>query len=777
MSVLADGSPTAPICIIGMAPGRDELLQDRPFVGGSGKLLWALARKAGWGRESCYILNCIGELPLGADGNPTQEQYEAYWDTFSSNLALFQGRLAVPLGGAALWRLTGLSGGIEGWRGYLVAPSECRDLTRTRTIETVYKRASKATGAKAGDPRSIREKVRAPQPLPATLEVILPTLHPAGVLRSGFATIPALAADLQRVGRALDRRLGRCRSEYVSYPVIAQGPVAFDIETGQGDAITCISLAHDIATMHLPWGSGAATTARAMLAEPNRVKIAHNVAFDAPRLARAGVVVAEPWWDTMLAAAMLQPDLYKGLNAVASMYLDCARWKHLDTIDPAGYNATDGSRTLELYHALRAELTKTNQLALFENVIMPTVPVFVRMQQRGLRLDEDRMVGWAIELQRRESAAVAEFSEFTSLSPAQSVRIAKWLYDELQLPPQHNKYGGRTVDDAAVKALLALPASETVRGALRALLQYREASKLRATYASHTSTDGCVHPSYLPASKDDDMIDPATGERVRRKGLAGTWRPTAHDPNIQNVPLEGRRLYVPHDPRAILVEADYSQIELRIAAALSGDRALLEALKGDVHEHTRQLLGCDRTRAKNVMYGTLYGAGPRKLAQLLKSYGVETSERECKALQDQLARAYPALWAWRSSVVRDVGANYHLTNPFGLRRYFWKGKDDAPAAIDYLPQSTAAMILWHVLLPLETALARLGSTILTVVHDSVLVETLPENLCVTCDILKGELEREFPQVAPGFRVPITLKRGPSWGEMKELPHDEATAPA
>lgn len=769
MSVLVDGDPTAPICLIGMAPGREELRDGRPFVGGSGRLLWSLARRAGWGRESCYILNTIGELPEGADGNPTQTQFARYWDEFNTALARFTGRILVPLGGAALWRITGLQGGIEAWRGYLVVPADCRPIPHRRTIQSIYKTSNAKRGIKKGDPRTITVKEEALQPLPPSTEIILPILHPAGVMRSGFVTLPALAADLGRVARALDQTLAPARHTYSTYPIIAQGPLAFDIETGSGDAITRIALAHDLDTMTLEWGVAAANVARSMLsADHKHPRIAHNIAFDAPRLSGAGVPVGEPWWDTMLAAAMLQPDLYKGLNAVASLYLDVPRWKHLAESEPQRYNATDATRTLELYRVLRHELEKTQQVTLFEGTIMPAVPTLVRMSQRGLKLDTGRRSEWLLELAAIEHEANLDWHQYSTLSPLQAVRIAKWLYDDLRLPEQFNKYGGRTADDTAIKTLLALPAAEPVSPALQALLRYREVSKLRATYAeTPLGDDGCVHPSYLPASKDDDSFD-ANGVRVRRKGLAGTWRPTAHDPNIQNQPLSARRLYVPHHPDFLFLEADYSQIELRVAATLSRDAALLEALKGDVHESTRSLLGCDRTRAKNVMYGTLYGAGPRKLAQLLRSHGITTTEAECRALQASLARAYPALWAWREQVVRDVSANYYLTNPFGLRRYFWRGGEDAPAAIDFLPQSTAAIIGWSIFRALDDAMTALGGALVAWVHDSALVEVPVEREANATVELHAIMEQEFSQVAPNFHVPIKIKhgkRGESWGEL------------
>lgn len=93
---MIDGSPLAPLLIIGMAPGREELANNKPFIGGSGRLLWnQLMRKASISRADCYIINTIAELPLGSDGNPTAEQYDRWWDVFNAAVALSQARVAL----------------------------------------------------------------------------------------------------------------------------------------------------------------------------------------------------------------------------------------------------------------------------------------------------------------------------------------------------------------------------------------------------------------------------------------------------------------------------------------------------------------------------------------------------------------------------------------------------------------------------------------------------------------------------------------------------------
>jgi uracil-DNA glycosylase family 4 len=745
-----------------MAPGREELQADRPLVGGSGRLFWALAKKAGIKREACYIVNTIGEWPEGADGNPTQAQYEAYWTRFDEAVGAFKGRVALLLGGAAIWRFAGLVGGVNAWRGYVVSPNEALPLAHTIEVQTVYK-TSRVGKYKKGDPRTVRCKQSSAPVIPQSVEVILPTLHPAGVMRSGFTNLPALQADLLRAERALKGTLMPYRQHYGTAAIVFANPdaVAFDIETEWPDhkVIGRIGFAGPDATWTAPWQYGH-LAARAILERPGAVKVAHNISFDLNKLEDGyGLRIADPIWDTMLAAQMLQPDLYKGLNAVASLYLDRPRWKHLGDSDPPKYNAFDASATLELYRTLRGELRETGQLELFEGTIMPAVRVLIGMTRRGIRVDEKLRPVWLEELKAKEDAALSAWSRETgAVNPASPAQLAKYLYGTLGLPPQYGKYGTVTTDVGALKDLQR--AHPERRALIQSLLDFRAAAKMRSTYAENPlGDDGCVHPGYLPGSKD---TDDGFG-----KGMAGTGRITGRDPNPQNIPQEARRIYVPHRSDMVLLEADYSQIELRVAASLSGDEGMLEALKGDLHSRTMELLNCDRTRAKNVMYGTLYGAGPRKLVQVLRQKGFDITEAEAKELQNALARAYPRLWEWRQKVVNDVAANYYLTNPFGRRRYFLRGAEDAPAAIDFLPQSTAADVLWRVLTPLEAALGEIGGALLTVVHDSVLAEVPATLVAAGAGALKRVMEQEFPEVAPGFMVPVNIKTGSNWGSMED----------
>lgn len=220
-TAMVDGDPASPLIVIGMAPGREELANGRPFVGGSGKLLWKqLAKKAGISRADCYIVNTIGEWPEGSDGNPTKAQFDKWWGAFDEAVSLSTARAAFLLGGAALYRFTGIPKGptgIEEWRGYCIERSEAGLLTRTIETQGAYKTSNKKRGITKGDPRIVKTKAVVQAPWPETVRYAIPSIHPAAILRTGLGGLPALASDSARVGRAVRGELNIFTPEWMDH--------------------------------------------------------------------------------------------------------------------------------------------------------------------------------------------------------------------------------------------------------------------------------------------------------------------------------------------------------------------------------------------------------------------------------------------------------------------------------------------------------------------------------------------------------------------------------
>jgi DNA polymerase-1 len=683
---------------------------------------------------------------------------------------------ALCLGGEAFGFLSGIRRSIVSCRGYLFDRDDCvpitiREREQIGLYRTTRKKGSETLHTK-GDPKFGMVSRQRVLDLGATLRWIIPTLSPRAIEESRFKTLPALKADLQRLQRSLDSSFRPLQFPYDELPfqsIGTDGIIAFDIETqGIGGPIDRIGVATGAGVWTSRWTANTKACFQAILDDNPTLLVGHNLAFDIPRLEAAGVQFPDTaLFDTMLAAHMLQPDLYKGLEKVASLYLDLRPWKHLSSTDEPRYNAIDVSVTLLLAERMLNLLSETGMYGHFSRVVMPALRTLMNMTRRGLKVDRIHLGGWQASLSRSLETHLAEWQAIhPTIDPHSPSQLKKLFYKDMGLPEQfeRTKEGPRvTTDEAALRALRTR-APETID----TLLAVRKTSKLRSVYATmELGRGGCVHPSYLPVSKDTDS------------GAAATGRLASSEPNIQNQPEEARRLFIPSEDDFHFIEADYSQIELRIAAARSGDVALIEALKtGDVHATTMDRVGCDRTRAKNLLYGSMYGAGPRKLATVLRQHGQAISESECADLQARLSLAYPMLWAWRQRVVSEGTTLGYLTNAFGRRRYFyhrWRDHDgtqhsgDVPEMLAYLPQSDAADILWTRLPALEAFAGEWNGHLVTTVHDSFLLEFPTENL--DRDLfrsLRSVLECEFSNIAPGFRVPVNLKMGANWGEMSVL---------
>lgn len=760
MSCQIDGNPkTAKLLVVAMAPGAEELEQDAPLVGPTGHMLWTVLAKHGMSRADCFMVNVIGELPEKKTG-PTQAQYEEYWDVVDKALQSFQGEVMLILGKDALWRTIGYTG-IEQWRGYLIEPTDELPLLKRKieVTEGVYK-----SGPKKGLPKTLK-KTKLLQPvLPPNLKWIVPTLHPSGVMRTGMATLPVFAADVDRAVRALTGSLGAPRTEYTT--VAAYDPTAnycaFDIETPNG-YIERIAIATENGTWTAPWNAETKAITQTYLADPTVIKIAQNAPFDVSWLEGAGLYVDKTnLFDTMLMAVLLQPDLPKGLNYIGSLYSDCKRHKHLSSDQPEFYNARDASQELEIFHVMKCELDKTKQWELFERIIMPGVWVFMRMSKTGMYLDPLRRDAWIKTLSKELANALARWNkQYPGINPGSHVQLKNLFYNTFKCKRRYDKYGTLTINELAlIETKLDYPEHTKI---VDLILEIRGIEKDLKTYASvQQSSDGCVHPSYLPRSKDDDRIDDE-GHKLGKE-LAGTWRPTAKGPNVQNVPKEARNMYTCRKKNHVFVEADFTAFEARILAALSKDDALKKAIDKGLHKTNMELIKVDKTRAKNGFYGWSYGAGAKTLQRTFKLKGFDISYKECRAMLNGFDTHYEKAAAWRDGQIALAKSRFYVENPFGLRRYFYtKSAGTAPANTPI--QSTAAMIMWALMPAIEATALQHNGLLVGMVHDSVEFEIPSEHLESFKENLTSVMEQEFSNIEPGFHVPIEIKVGLSWGEV------------
>jgi uracil-DNA glycosylase family 4 len=774
-TLMCDGSPHSPICIIGPAPTtQDELREGLPQVGPDGVLLWSMAARAGFSRADAYVLNTIAEWPAGPDGEPTSEQLDKYWDMFDVALSRFTGSCILLLGATAFKRVVGGTN-LLGWRGYLMPPSEWVAPLRLRHSVAFYKTNTKFHNR--GDQKVVKSKSTHAVPLPATVKFVIPTLHPYKVIKSGFKQVPVLAYDVDRAWRVTQNALTRLDFSYNPTPTSLVGDrecVAVDIETewspgGGTGVITRVGVANSHGAWSAPWNEATRAAVQLELDGVNdRYIIGHNLAFDVPVLEKHGVRVVGKLFDTMLACQMLQPDLFKGLNSAASLYLDTTRWKHLSDSQPELYNAYDVIGTYYLYRTLREGLQERGAFDHFTRRIMPALRVLIDVERDGFRVDTAAVATWKARVAAEMDAIRNEFLLlYPTLSISSPTQVAKYIWGTLA--PIH-KFKANPVRMGADEATLRrLKRTHPEIPLFDLVLRFRDAAEYWKRFNKlNPNAKGLVYPSYAPATKDDEFVD-YKGEAIKfAKGIAGTGRIQAKDPNPQQVTKDARTIFIPHQPTSVFLEFDYDSAELRVAAALSRDHRMTAALDGPINLHQLHAdeWDCTRDEAKTLVYATMYGASPAKLMLVFSIAGKQMSQERCRSLQTQFFSRYPDFAAWRQEIINSLPKNKMLRNAFGRTRYFWSPKEDTPAALDFYPQSTVADIGWSVLPDISAAIRFYKGGLRTLVHDSFLFEVAdPSKLPEVHDTLKDILQQRFDNVAPGFYLPAVAKVGPNWGRM------------
>lgn len=541
--------------------------------------------------------------------------------------------------------------------------------------------------------------------------------------------------------------------------------------------------------------------------------IGHNLPFDLPRLEAAGV----KWrhcelHDTMVGHSVLYPELAKSLNSTASMALDVERWKHLRAEEVqtrkcrlrkrrdeseeafAGrreawhaaqaaqldlhveeneareevYNRKDSHHDFEIAVNQRRALARTGQLGLFQTM-MRALPYLIDMHTRGLAVDLWERQRLLQKCARRRDIAWRLWRDVSGgAEPNSWPQVHAVLYDRWGLPRQfkdakdgegHNV----TADNEALENLLEmLPERHPNARGIKALQLFRDYDK-RIGYLA--KLEQVAHPSYAPLSKDD--AEPGRGGY--RFGAA-TGRIIAHDPPIQAWEKPMRRLFVPHDrKRRVLLALDYSQQELWIQAWLARDEALFAALRsGHVHKLHAEMLGVDRTRAKNVVYGTIFRGGARAVQHQCKMRGFKVPLEFIEEAQAKIQKRYWRTMVWGDALLEQTRELGYVVNPFMRRRYFYSVRGVFNEIVNFPVQSTGADMLWELIPELARTAAAWGGELLATIHDEALFEVPREVVPLVTLALKRVMERVFPQVAPAFFVPVAEKQGVNWYEMAEF---------
>jgi DNA polymerase I len=514
------------------------------------------------------------------------------------------------------------------------------------------------------------------------------------------------------------------------------------------------------------------------LADPAVAVIGHDIKEAVRVLIGEGLDVARVAMDTALAAYVLNPSSRNyDLADVAGRYLGLELESPDAEPEAEGTLPFDAGPDLEaagrrvaaidrLADRMWSELEARDERDLFERFELPLIPVLARMELVGIGVDRDYLEGLGEELRTElaqlETRTCDIAGEEFNVNSTDQLRYI--LFEKLELPVQKKTSTGKPSTDASVLEKLEHPIVE-------ALLRYRELEKLRSTYV-----DG-----YLP------LVTPEGRIHTRFNQMAATTGRLSSDrPNLQNIPVRSetgrtiRRAFIPRPGWTFLV-ADYSQIELRVLAHMSGDPGLLEAFNStdsDIHTATAaRVWGVPleevqpemRRRAKMINFGLLYGMEAFGLASRL---GIprEEAAHHIEAYFEQ----FPDVKEFMQGVVVQARNQGYTTTLFGRRRYLPELKSDnfrirqmgERMALNAPVQGTAADIIKLAMIELDAALREreMESSLLLQIHDELVLEAPPSELedleALTTEVMEGVCELDVP-------LRVDLGSGPNLAEVKD----------
>lgn len=763
-------------------------------------------------KSNIRIVYVLDEVPKGPGRKPKKDQLKQSWMRFQQEIEESRPKTVMPLGGTALYYLTGIKENIFDARGYLIDKKYYRNIN-WEIYEQIgeYKTSNKTRGVKKGDPKFKWVTKEFPGLLQNFNGLVVPSFDMDYLRLDAFACKSAFKEDVLRVGRSLDGTLEPVDKNF-EYTTEAAGLnlalrhqwwdkiVAVDIETHgfDNEVIDRVSMSDGRITASLEWSQDAVLILNNLLSDPSVLLAFHNSPFDVPRLKANGVRFSEQIeqkqiFDTMFGAVTLQPDLHKGLGRAATVYLDCEpwKWRSLSEANPVFYSAKDAFITVLLAHKEIAVMKKLGVYDLFMGTgehpgpgVMATLPVLTEMTRTGIKTNKEFAEWWVGKLERHLFRLEKLWTKmFPLLNPHSPKQIADLFYQEWKLPTQRSKKGAVSTDELALVRLktyieydptfdIDLPWRQDKRCTPRLfdlLLRLRDTAKTISTYVQPVAKGEVtwIHPHYLPISKDDEA---GKSNDMDSKGNTSTGRLATYKPNIGNQPKKVRNLYVPDHEGMCFIQGDWKSAELVVLAHSAGDKRLIADLGSqDMHQSNANRFKISRDVAKNVMYASQYLAGPPKVSDMiLKQEHLYVPVDECKRIMDGYKEYYSDLTAFRNYLVNLCETKQYIRNPFGRIRFFHSS--NTPAAVNFWPQSITADCLWCILKPISEMAKSYGGRLTTTVYDSILLQVPSKMVLAASRDLKSLMERPFENVAKGFFLPSEIETGSpgvSWKELKK----------
>jgi len=520
-----------------------------------------------------------------------------------------------------------------------------------------------------------------------------------------------------------------------------------------------------------------------VLENPNIKKVGQNIKYDWLVFIRNGVDLQGVIFDTMLASYLINPS--KRAHSLDQIALDFLDHKTITYADVVGkgkknrgfgqvpiekaipYACEDADITLLAKNVLQPKLKEIGLFDLFKKVEMPLVPVLMRMEQTGVSVDTEKLLGLSKSFEQRleglESQIFAVAGEEFNIKSSQ--QLGYILFEKLKLPVQ-KKTRKKTGYSTDVKVLTVLARHHELPALI---LEHRTLAKLKSTYADALA----------------NLINPETG-RIHtsyNQTVAATGRLSSSNPNLQNIPIrtdEGREIRRAFIPRNgwYLVSADYSQVELRILAHYSDDEILIQAFLEDEDIHARtaaEVFQADqssitpelRRQAKAINFGIVYGMSAYGLSQQL-----QISQKMAKTYIDNYFARYQGVRRYMDHIIRETFKEKKTSTLLGRIRFL--PDINSPnrnirqfaerTAINTPIQGTAADLLKLAMIRIDAAFREknLRSAMILTVHDELVFDVPPDELEEVKTLVKDLMEGVWELKAP---LKVNVEWGRNWAEV------------
>jgi len=515
--------------------------------------------------------------------------------------------------------------------------------------------------------------------------------------------------------------------------------------------------------------------------ESNIEKIGHNLKYDIKVLSNYEMPIKGKLFDTMIAHYLINPDMRHNMDILAETYLNYQPVSITELIGKKGknqlsmrtvpiaeqteYAVEDADITFQLKQLFTGELERGNVTKLFNDIELPLVSVLTDMEIEGININTDFLNNLSItlteDINRLEKNIYEQAGEEFNIASPKQLGIILFEKMELVKKPKKTKTG----QYATGEDILSFLAKE--HEIIRNIQEYRQYKKLQSTYVDAlpnevNSKTGRIHTQYMQA-------------------VAATGRLSSNNPNLQNIPIrtergkEVRKSFIPRDENHVLLAADYSQIELRIIAALSEEGNMMEAFKNgeDIHASTAakvfnvpldEVTREQRSNAKTVNFGIVYGVSAFGL-----SNQTDLSRSEAKELIDTYYETYPKLKAYMSAQVDFARENGYVETVLNRRRYL-KDINSRNAmvrsgaernAVNAPIQGSAADIIKLAMINIYNRFKKEGfkSKMLLQVHDELVFDAHKDELEIIRPIIKYEMENAFKMSVP---LDVEVGIGENW---------------